>query len=211
MNGVARVLPPVKKRAEHMPSMPWVEVPTFFADLGEREGVSARCLAFLILTCVRSGEARGARWTEIQGNVWEIPAERMKAGGTHRVPLCEGALTVLGSVRGLDDDLIFPSVQRDPKRRARHMSDAVFKRLQDRMARDGFTTHGFRSSFRDWCSESAHADREVAEAALAHSFGNKVEQAYARSDLFERRRGLMDAWGRFVTGQMGAVVELVRV
>ncbi len=210
VNGVERVLPPVKKRAEHMPALPWADVPSFFADLGEREGVSARCLSFLILTCVRSGEVRGARWSEIQGDVWGIPAERMKGGVAHRVPLCDGALGVLEAVRGLDEDLIFPSAQRGPKSPARQMSDTVFKRLQDRMGCEGFTVHGFRSSFRDWCSESAHADREVAEAALAHSFGNKVEQAYARSDLFERRRSLMDAWGRFVTGQAGEVLELVR-
>lgn len=211
VNGVDRVLPPVKKRTEHMPAMPWAAVPTFFADLGARDGVSARCLSFLILTCVRSNEARGARWDEIQGDVWEIPADRMKANSVHRVPLSSGALEVLDRVRGLDPELIFPSPQRDPRNPARQMSDTVFKRLQGRMERDGFTTHGFRSSFRDWCSESAHADREVAEAALAHAFGNKVEQAYARSDLFERRRGLMDAWGRFVTNQTGDVVELVRL
>ncbi|WP_417254244.1 tyrosine-type recombinase/integrase [Celeribacter sp.] len=210
VNGVERVLPPVKKRQEHMAALPWVDVPAFYAELGEREGVSARSLSFLILTCSRSGEARGARWAEINGDVWEIPAERMKAGSSHRVPLCEAALEVLESVRGLDNDLIFPSAQRAPRRPARQMSDAVFKRLQDRMGRQGFTVHGFRSSFRDWCSESAHADREVAEAALAHTLGNKVEQAYARSDLFDRRRNLMDAWGRFVTGQVGEVVELVR-
>ncbi|WP_417249792.1 tyrosine-type recombinase/integrase [Celeribacter sp.] len=210
VNGVERVLPPVKKRAKHMPALPWADVPSFFAELGEREGVSARCLSFLILTCVRSGEVRGARWAEIRGDVWEIPAERMKAGVAHRVPLCAGALEVLEQVRGLDEDLIFTSAQRAPKGPARQMSDPVFKRLQDRMGRNGFTVHGFRSSFRDWCSESAHADREVAEAALAHSLGNKVEQAYARSDLFERRRSLMNAWGRFVTRQDGEVVELVR-
>ncbi|MCA0042196.1 tyrosine-type recombinase/integrase [Celeribacter sp. ASW11-22] len=152
VNGVDRVLPPVKKRAEHMPALPWGDVPSFFADLGEREGVSARCLSFLILTCVRSSEARGARWSEIKGDVWEIPAERMKAGVAHRVPLCAGALDVLEQVRGLDEELIFPSAQRGPRSPARQMSDAVFKRLQDRMGREGFTVHGFRSSFRDWCS-----------------------------------------------------------
>ena len=90
------------------------------------------------------------------------------------------------------------------------MSDTVFKALTDRMQRAGFVAHGFRSSFRDWANEAAHADREVAEMCLAHSIGNKVEQAYSRSDLFQRRRSLMDAWARFVTGTRGNVVEMVR-
>jgi len=105
--------------------------------------------------------------------------------------------------------LIFPSPSTDRQGNARQMSDTVFKALMDRMKRPGLTTHGFRSTFRDWCSESAHADRELAEAALSHSFGSKVERAYARSDLFERRQALMESWARFATGQAGQVVQMV--
>lgn len=194
-----------------MAAMPWQEVPSFVADLATRESISSRCLEFLILTCVRSSEVRGARWSEFQGQVWEIPAKRMKAGVAHRVPLCDAAMVVLQKMEGLDDELVFPSVQRRGSAPAKQMSDTVFKRLQGRMGREGFTVHGFRSSFRDWCSESAHADREVAEAALAHSIGNRVEQAYARSDLFDRRRGLMDAWGGFASNRSGEILEFVRL
>lgn len=201
INGLNKALPAVKHRAEHMTALPWKELPDFVQILREREGISARALEFIILTAARSGEVRGARWSEIQGDVWVVPASRMKAGVAHRVPLSPEALAVLERVRGLDRSLVFPSPSRDKENAARPQSDTVFKALMKRMGRDdGLTTHGFRSTFRDWCGESAHVDREVAEAALAHTVGSKVERAYARSDLFDRRRALMDAWGRFVVG-----------
>lgn len=212
VNGLKKALPVVKRRAEHMDSMPWQEVPGFMADLGSREGLSARCLEFIILTAARSLEARGARWAEIdiKAKTWTVPPERMKRGIQHRVPLCPQALAMLEQVRGLDEDLVFPSPQRGRDGKAKPQSDMVFKALFLRMKRGGFTTHGFRSSFRDWASESAHAEREVAEAALSHATGNEVERAYARSDLFERRRKLMDAWGRFCAGEEGNVLSMVR-
>ncbi len=208
--GVKKALPAVKYRTKHLEALPWHEVPAFMAELAERDGVSARCLEFIILTAARSNEARGARWSEIEGNIWTVPAERMKRGLEHRVPLSAEALGVLERLNGLDADLVFPSVKRGPRGTSQPQSVMVFKSLFKRMRRQGFTTHGFRSSFRDWCSESAHADREVAEAALSHATGNEVERAYARSDLFERRRALMDAWGRYATGQAGNVVQMVR-
>lgn len=198
VNGLKKAMPNVKRRPEHMAALPWQEVPAFMAELAEREGVSARCLEFLILTGARSGEARGAAWNEIKSGVWTVPGERMKRGVTHRVPLSAQAQKVLALVRGLDSDFVFPSRTSDADGRTRPQSVMVFKALLKRMQRDGFTVHGFRSAFRDWCSESAHADREVAEAALSHATGSEVERAYARSDLFERRRALMDEWGRFV-------------
>ncbi|SOC10186.1 integrase [Rhodobacter sp. JA431] len=212
VDGLTKALPVVKASGDHMAALPWGDLPAFWAQLGARDAIAARCLEFLILTAARSGEARGARWAEIdlEARVWNVPAERMKRGIAHRVPLCEPALSVLKTVRGLDADFVFPSVQRSKSNEARPMSDMVFKGLFKRMGREGFTTHGFRSTFRDWASESAHADREVAEAALAHATGNAVERAYARSDLFERRRALMDAWGRYATGEAGQVVEMVR-
>ena len=210
--GVDRSLPMVKRDLQHLAAMDWREVPSFIADLGDREGISARCLEFTILTAVRSGEARGATWAEIdlKEGAWLIPGERMKRGLPHRVPLSRAALEVLEKVRGLDPVLVFPSVQRGKDGAGKVMSDMVFKALTDRMGREGFTTHGFRSSFRDWCGESAKADPEVAEAALSHATGNAVSRAYARSDLFDRRRVLMDAWAAFATGANGQVVQLVR-
>lgn len=212
VNGIKKALPTVKRRAEHMTALDWRDIPGFMEDLAEREGVSARTLEFLILTASRSGEARGARWSEIDLDArdWIVPGERMKRGVAHRVPLSEAAMAVLERVRSLDADLVFPSVQRGEKGEARPQSVMVFKALMKRMGREGITVHGMRSSFRDWCSESAHADREVAEAALSHATGNEVERAYARSDLFERRRALMDAWSRFATGRNGKITELVR-
>lgn len=211
VNGIGKALPTVKRRVEHMAAMPWRDVPGFMAALSERDSISARCLEYLILTASRSGEARGARWSEIDGSIWTIPGDRMKRGLEHRVPLCDEALAVLEKVRGLDADLVFPSPSRGVDGKEKPQSDMVFKSLQRRMGRKGFTIHGFRSSFRDWCSESAKADREVAEAALSHATGNAVERSYARSDLFERRRDLMGAWGRFVSGHTSSkVIELVR-
>lgn len=209
-HGVVEALPTVRHEQEHMASLAWRELPRFMSELAGREGVSARALEFAILTCLRSKEVRGALWSEIHGDVWEVPGARMKAGTAHRVPLSPEALEVLDRVRGLDPVLVFPSTSKGPQGAAKPMSDAVFRALFNRMGRSGFTTHGFRSTFRDWCSESAHADTEVAETALAHKVGSKVQRAYARSDLFDRRKELMDAWGRYSTGKSGYVVELVR-
>jgi integrase len=210
VNGLLKALPAVKTRVVHMPSLPWQSLPAFMSALSERKGLSARTLELLILTATRSGEARGARWSEFQGAEWVIPAERMKSGRPHRIPLSDEALAVLDKVRGLDEDLLFPSQKRNPDGTSRVQSDVVFKALMKRMNIEGITTHGFRSTFRDWCGESVRADREVAEAALAHSFGSKVERAYARSDLFERRRTLMNSWGQYATGKAGKVVQMVR-
>lgn len=202
----------VKKEENHLAAMPWREVPAFWPQLVERESVSSACLRFLILTAARSGEARGATWSEIdlEGAVWNIPGNRMKRGKPHRVPLSPEALAILEGMKGLDPVLCFPSPNRG-KEGVRPLSDMAFKLLFNRMGATGFTTHGFRSAFRDWCSESAKADPELAEAALSHATGNSVVRAYARSDLFDRRRDLMDAWSRFATGQAsGEVVQLVR-
>lgn len=212
VNGLKKALPLVKSADNHMAALPWQDVPGFMADLAKREGVSARTLEFIILTAVRSGEARGARWAEIDldAKTWTIPGDRMKRGQSHRVPLSEEALAVLEKAKGLDADLVFPSAVRAKDGSAKPQSDMVFKALYTRMKRDGFTTHGFRSAFRDWCSESAHVEREIAEAALAHATGNAVERAYARSDLFDRRAKLMASWGQYAGGKSGTVVRLVR-
>ncbi len=211
VNGLKKAMPAVKRRVEHMAAMDWRDVPAFMAELSDRTGVSARTLEFIILTAARSGEARGALWSEMDGDIWTVPGARMKRGVVHRVPLSPQALGVLSKVRGLDPSIVFPSRTVVPKGEPRAQSVMVFKALVKRMSREGFTIHGFRSAFRDWCSESAHADRAVAEAALSHATGNEVERAYARSDLFERRRALMDAWGRHCSGNGRAAVQMRRV
>ena len=160
------------------------------------------CLRFLILTAARSGEARGATWVEVDSEAreWRIPGERMKGGAGHRVPLSDAALVVLERARALDDGsgLIFPS----PLRPGRPLSPMTLtKILRDQGLAERGTVHGFRSSFRDWCAETGKP-REVAEAALAHTVGG-VEGAYFRSDLYARRRVLMDQWAAFLTGRRG--------
>ena len=150
---------------------------------------------FLVLTACRSGEVRGARWEEmdLEAREWRIPAERMKANRDHRVPLSTGALAVLRVARSVADgsELVFPSV------RGRALSDATLSK----MVRDlgiGAVPHGFRSSFRDWAAECSDAPREVCELALAHVNSDRVEAAYRRTDLFERRRELMEEWAGFL-------------
>lgn len=190
------------KRKKHHDAMSWQDVPDFWVKLEAREGISARCLQFLILTAVRSGEAREARWSEIDEakGLWTIPAARMKMQEPHVVPLPPQAFDLLHRVRGLDDDLIFPSPSRGKDDRVRPMDYNAFKALFDRMGVKDITAHGFRTSFRTWCSDKAEAPRELAEAALAHRLGSAVELAYARSRMVERRRPLMQAWADHVTG-----------
>ena len=192
-----------------MAALSWQELPAFMSELSVRDGMSARTLEFIILTATRSGEARGARWCEVSGDVWTIPAMRMKRGIEHRVPLSEEALNILERQKGFDSELIFPSLMNSSEKIAKEQSVMVFKSLLKRMKHDDITVHGFRSTFRDWCSESARVSRDVAEAALSHATGNAVERAYARSDLFERRRDLMNRWSAFATGDTGKVLHLV--
>ncbi|SDY48565.1 Integrase [Jannaschia faecimaris] len=207
VTGIKRALPSVKPHVQHMSAMAWKDLPDFIIALGKREGLSALTLQFLILTATRSGEARGARWDEIEGAIWTVPGVRMKRGKPHRIPLSPEALAVLDKVRGLGAGLVFPAITKSADGE-REQSVNVFRALYKRMGKDGITTHGFRSSFRDWASEAAHAQREVAEGALAHTVGDAVERAYARSDLFERRRVLMDAWGQFATGGTETLARL---
>jgi integrase len=210
--GAIRSLDTFDHQPRHMPSLPWSEVPNFMELLAERDGTSALALRFAILTVARSGEVRGALWSEIdfEAGVWNLPKERMKSRRAHRVPLSQDALSVLEKVRGHDVELVFPSAQRGPDGKAKVMSNMAFKALFGRMKVDGITQHGFRTSFRVWATEAARADREVAELCLAHVVGGKVERAYARSDQLDRRRDLMDAWSRYAMGKTGNVVQMVR-
>ena len=206
IDGALPAQPAVK---EHLRALPYREVATAMETV-EASGASLAaklCLRLTILTAARSGEARGASWSEIDldAREWRIPANRMKAGVEHRVPLSDAALAVLEQARPLRDDseLIFPS----PVRRGRPLSDmALTKVLRDTGLAERATVHGFRSSFRDWCAETGKP-REIAEAALAHTVGG-VEGSYFRSDLFDLRRRLMDDWAGYLSDKTATVVQL---
>lgn len=188
---------PKKVRAvRHHPALPHADIADFMAELSERNGVAARALAFTILSAARSGETRNMTWGEIDLNtrIWTIPADRMKAGKEHRVPLTDAAIALLGH-RNDDAALVFGSETISGK----PISDMSMTAVLRRMGRDGITVHGFRSTFRDWAGETTGFPREVIEAALAHGIKDKAEAAYARSDLFDKRRKLMDAWATKAT------------
>ena len=190
-------------RRVHQPAMPWRNIPLFLAthiQNDEPYNVSKALLSFVILTACRSGEARAMRWSELdfKNKVWTIPAEKMKAGMLHRVPLSNQAVAIIDKMQGLHKELVFPSPRKQIVlsdmaltaflRRIKAVSD-----VPGRVA----TAHGFRSSFRDWCSENGYP-RDLAERALAHTVQNKVEAAYHRTDLLEQRRPMMQAWADYV-------------
>lgn len=190
-----KVLPKPTKvtKVEHHTALAVDELSAFMVELRKQAGIAARALEFAILTAARSGEVRGATWSEIdlENAVWTIPAERMKAGKDHRVPLSEGALTLLRSVPRFEgNDLVFVAP------RGGVLSDMTLTAVMRRMKVDA-VPHGFRSTFRDWAAERTNYPREVAEMALAHAIGNAVEAAYRRGDLFEKRRRMMGEWATF--------------
>lgn len=183
-----------KNRVKHHAALPFGEVADFIATLRAQEGVAARALEFLILTATRTGEVIGARWSEldVDAGVWVIPAERMKAHREHRVPLSPQAVKVLRSMERLrQGDYVFPGM-----RAGAPLSNMAMLELLKRMGRDDVTTHGFRSTFRDWTAERTSYPREVCEMALAHTVSDQVEAAYRRGDLLEKRRRLMAEWAR---------------
>jgi integrase len=187
------------RRVEHHAALPYADLPGFLTRLREQEGTAARALEFAILTAARTGEVLGARWSEIDlaGKVWTVPGERMKAGKEHRVPLSERALAILETLRPADDNgdaFVFAGGKPDQP-----LSNMAFLMLLRRMKCDDLTAHGFRSTFRDWAAERTNFPSPVVEMALAHTVGDKVEAAYRRSDLFERRRRLMQQWAMFCT------------
>ena len=192
----------------HHAAMPYTDVPAFIADLRRREAVAALALEFCILNASRSGEVLGAKWAEIdrKAKVWTVPPERMKGGREHRVPLSARSLQILEQVEAVrTGDFVFPG-----QKRGRPLSSMALEKLLRRMAVD-VTTHGFRSSFRDWAGEATSFPREIAEAALAHVVGDETERAYRRGDALEKRRKLMDAWAGFVASPRataGTVVPL---
>ena len=188
-------------RTQHQPAMPWQDIPSFVTKhLHHPHDVTIAALEFLILTAARSGEVRGAMWSEfdLKTAIWTLPAERMKAKQAHRIPLSKQALRLLKKQHGLHEALVFPSI-RDQKELSDMTLTAFLRRVKavsDVPSRTA-TAHGFRSSFRDWCSEKGYS-RDLAERALAHTVQNKVEAAYHRTDLLEQRRPLMQAWAAFI-------------
>ncbi|XYD07071.1 integrase arm-type DNA-binding domain-containing protein [Methylobacterium sp. NMS12] len=185
----------------HHTALPFKDVPAFVATLRGRSGISAKALEFSILTAARVGEVLECPWSEIdlKAKVWTVPASRMKAEREHRVPLSPRALEILAEMAPLRrGTLVFPSFKAD-----KPMSDMALSALYKRMGVKA-TTHGFRSSFRDWAGETTTFPREVAEMALAHAVGDETERAYRRADALEKRRPLMDAWAEFVTSEVPA-------
>ena len=191
----------------HHPAMAYADLPDFFAKLRSRETPSALALAFTILTAARSGEVRSALWPEINldERLWTIPAEHTKTRRAHRVALSAPAIAVLkqaAKLKTADAAWVFPGA----KAGQTLSENTMLKTLQQELGLADLTVHGFRSTFRDWAGEKTNIPREVAEAALAHSVRDKSEAAYARSDLFERRRKLMDTWAVHCTNLHAAGV-----
>jgi integrase len=179
----------------HHPALPYSEIADFMVSLRSQEGIAARALEFLILTAARTGEIIGARWDEVEldDKVWVVPGARMKAGREHRVPLSGPALAIIEKMNEIrESDFVFPG-----GRKSKPLSNMAMLALLKRIGRNDLTTHGFRSTFRDWAAERTTFPREVVEMALAHTIENKVEAAYRRGDLFQKRRQLMEAWARF--------------
>jgi integrase len=190
---------------EHLVALPYSELPGFLQQLRRREGVAPRALEFTILTACRTNEVLRVRWPEIKDGLWTIPAERMKAGKEHVVPLCDTVQDLLDNLPQENSDCVFIG-SRTGRPLERHAMRDTLKAMGV-----AATVHGFRSSFRDWAAEQTAYPREVCEMALAHSIPNKVEAAYRRGDLLEKRRRLMQDWAAFCASpvaERAAVVPL---
>jgi integrase len=206
--GVAKGLPKQPDRAIHMAALPYLKVPSFILRLRASDSTEMVRLAFefLILTAARTSEVLEAKWNEIdiKAAIWTIPGSRMKAGREHRVPLAPACVAILKRSRELvpDGDYVFSGRDSD-----QHLSNMAFLMALRRLKLD-ITAHGFRSAFRDWASERTNFPSEVSELALAHTIKNKVEAAYRRGDLLDKRRELMATWAVFATSSGGKIVKL---
>ena len=196
------------QKVKHFAALPYSEMAGFVADLRSEGHIAARALEFVVLTACRSGEVLNARWDEIDtsANVWVIPADRMKAGQEHRVPLSPAALVVLKKMRARKvSAFVFPGAKKDQP-----LGNAAMLQQLKRMDRK-VTAHGMRSTFRTWCAERTSFPREVCELALAHNIAGSVERAYQRTDHLEARRRLMDQWAQFCSAEpTGANVTPIR-
>lgn len=194
------------QRVEHHAALPYGEIGAFMAELRRQQGIAARALEFLVLTAGRAGEVAGARWSEIDlpGRLWVVPGKRMKSGKEHRVPLSSAALEILDQMARLrSNEFVFSG------RTGRGIGHSSPLKLLARMGRDDLTAHGFRSTFSDWVTECTNFPAEARELALAHKVGDAVVEAYRRGDLFEKRRGLMDAWARFCSAPVADNTDTV--
>jgi len=194
-------------KTKHHPALPFAQTGHFMQQLRKDTAIASRALEFLILTAARTNEVIRAHWSDIDldGKVWVVPAEHMKANRAHRVPLSAASIATLKGVQGLDDTYVFPGQKRDS-----HLSNAAMRQVLKRLDRASITVHGFRSTFRDWCAESTNYPADVAEMALAHALRDKTEAAYRRGDLFEKRARLMTDWARFCSKRMApaAVISM---
>jgi integrase len=209
VEGLSKVLPRQKDTEEHHASLPYYKVSEFIASLKNAGAGSSVKLAFefLILTATRTSETLGAKWNEIdlEEKTWTIPADRMKAGKEHRVPLSPRCLEILTEAKKLpgSEGFVFPGQNaKEP------LSNMAFHMCLRRMERTAITPHGFRSSFRNWAAEKTNFPREVCEMVLAHTLKNKAEAAYNRTDLFDKRRTLMEAWESFAATPAAKVVKI---
>lgn len=214
LRSITRGLPPQKKIRQHFAAMPWQEVPDFIANMDSVINATETvrlAIEFVILTAARSGEVRGATWSEfdLEAKAWVIPADRMKGGRAHRIPLSDRAVEILkrmSTFRRTADAHAFVFEGHKP---GRPFSDMTLT-MPIRRAELPITVHGFRSAFRDWCAEATSTPREIAEACLAHMVKNQAEAAYARTDHFDKRRLVMDQWAAFCTGaaESGVIVHI---
>jgi len=197
-------------KVRHQPAIPYAALPEFLVSLRAADSISARALEFTILTAARTGETINARWDEIDfdAKLWTVPGERTKSGRAQRVPLTKRAVELLKTIpRERGSAFVFPGV-----RKGRPLSNMAQLELLRGMKGNGFTVHGFRSSFRDWAAEQTNFPREIAEAALGHVLKDKTEAAYQRGDLLEKRRRLMSAWEAYCARPIrgGGVVALAK-
>jgi integrase len=199
------LLPQPKKlqKVKHHPALPFEELPHFIEQLQARRSISALALEFCILTTSRTSEVLLAKWSEVAESVWKIPADRMKAGKEHIVPLSNRALQILALAKAHNpqSDYVFSNGTQP-------LSNMALLTQLKRMGFGHITTHGFRSTFRDWVSEVTDFSPEVAEMCLAHTIGNKVEAAYRRGNLLEKRKRLIEVWSSYAGGQQQEVLQL---
>jgi len=184
-----RLLPKHKNQVKHFAAVPYADIGAFMRELRAQEEPSARALEFLVLTVARTNELLGARWSEIDGDIWTIPSERAKSGKPHRVPLSARAVELLASLPRVGQHIF-------PGRAGGEMGETTLRKVLKRMGCRA-TVHGFRSAFRDWAAEQTNYPNHVVEQALAHAIANGVEAAYRRGDLFEKRRQLMQDWAEY--------------
>ena len=201
----AKVLPKVTAKPKHHKAMKWQEVPNLYLELQTRNAMAAKALMFTCLTGSRTSEVLEMEWSEVnlENHIWTCPAERMKGGVTHRVPLTAEMIEIIEPLQAMASKFVF-----EGQKRHQPLSNMSMLMLLRRMKMEGVTVHGFRSTFRDWVSETTNTPREISEMSLAHKVGSIVEQAYARSDLLDKRRLLMERWSKYVANQETNIVRI---